>query len=64
MVLPNNKSKYFNDIMNIYKSHIISEIDYKAIILYELKKKTDRLYNKGNIRYINITRYIINKKSF
>lgn len=53
MVLPNNKSKHFNDLMNIYKSHIISEKDYKAIILYELKKKTDRLYNKGNIRYIN-----------
>lgn len=53
MVLPNNKSKHFNDLMNIYKSHIISEKDYKAIILYELKKKTDRLYNKGSIRYIN-----------
>ena len=53
MVLPNNKSKNFNDLMNIYKSNIISEKDYKAIILYELKKKTDRLYNKGNIRYIN-----------
>jgi hypothetical protein len=53
MVLPNNKSKYFVDLMNIYKSNIISEKDYKAIILYELKKKTDRLYNKGNIKYIN-----------
>lgn len=53
MVLPNNKSKNFNDLIDIYKSNIISEKDYKAIILYELKKKTDRLYNKGNIRYMN-----------
>ncbi|MCK8142477.1 hypothetical protein MW871_11295 [Flavobacterium sp. I-SCBP12n] len=53
-VLPNNKSKYFNDLMDNYKSFVASEKDYKAIILLELEKKTNRLYNKGNIRYIAI----------
>lgn len=49
--IPNNKSKHFNDLINIYKSNITSDRDYKAEILTELKKKTGRLYNKSNIRY-------------
>jgi hypothetical protein len=51
--IPNNKSKYFKDLMGIYKSNISTDRDYKAEILGELRKKTDRLYNKSNNRYIN-----------
>jgi hypothetical protein len=50
LAIPNNKSKYFKDLMNIYKSNITSERNYKAEILHALKTKTNRLYNKSNIR--------------
>lgn len=52
--IPNNKTKYFRDLMDIYKSNKSKKNDYKSELLEELKKKTDRLYNKGNIKYIQI----------
>lgn len=50
--IPNNKSKYFKDLMGVYKSNISRDIDYKAVLMFEFRKKVDRLYNKSYNRYI------------
>jgi len=41
--IKNNKSKYFKDLINNYRSHISSDRDYKAELMFELSKKTNRL---------------------
>lgn len=41
--MPNNKSKYFSNFINIYVSNISSDRDYRSELMYEFKKKTDRL---------------------
>lgn len=41
--MKNNRNKYFNDLINNYRSHISSDRDYKGELMFELSKKTNRL---------------------
>lgn len=45
----NNKNKDYKELINIYRSFITNDIDLKGILLVELRKKLNRLYNKGNV---------------
>ncbi|MDR6763605.1 hypothetical protein J2Y38_003826 [Flavobacterium sp. 2755] len=39
----NNKSKHLSELLNIYRSFISTDRDYKSELIFALKKKTDRL---------------------
>ena len=47
-VITNNKKKKLEEFINIYRTNITDDFDYKGKLLVELKKKLDRLYNKSN----------------
>jgi len=48
-VKSSNKSKMLNKFLGIYRSNITDNSDPKAKLLFELRKKLNRLYNKSNI---------------
>jgi hypothetical protein len=41
--IKNNRSKYLNQLLNLYRSFISTDRDYKNELIFALKKKTDRL---------------------
>lgn len=43
ITIKNNKGKYFNDLMHIYRSYISNDRDYKSELMSALNKKTNRL---------------------
>jgi DNA-binding Lrp family transcriptional regulator len=45
----NNKKKKIDQFIDIYRANVTDDIDLKAILLVELRKKLDRLYNKSKI---------------
>ncbi|MEL1242787.1 hypothetical protein AAEO56_00825 [Flavobacterium sp. DGU11] len=45
----NNKKKKIEQFIDIYRTNITDDLDLKATLLMELRKKLDRLYNKSKI---------------